>query len=113
MGKVLVVETGEMGHHFARTRFVEAPEKPALRQAPRLGDAWCPLTVRARLERMGETYRKLPHSPDTRPGGHRSCMPTPIRELFKDLPAEPLRPGVSDADLAAANRVIDVLTSAE
>lgn len=121
MGKVLVVETGladevaYRGKSFtrhARTRFVDRPA-PALPEPPKLGDPWCPLTVRARLERMGETYRRLPHSPDTRPAGHKSCMPTPLRELFKDMPAAPLRQGVSDADLAAANQVIDVLTKDE
>ncbi len=118
----IVVETGldetvewprQTNRLHARTRFVEKPKSVEPPRLPELGDPWCPLTVRARLERMGETYRRLPHSPDTRPGGYKSCMPTPLRELFKDLPAEPLRPGVTDVDLKAANQVIDVLTESE
>jgi hypothetical protein len=96
----------------ARTRFVER-EKPVVLRDPEPGDRWCALTVRARLERMGEVYRRLPHSPDTRPQPVRSCMPEPLRELFKDLPPAPLRPGVADDDLAAANQIVDVLAERE
>lgn len=103
---------GTVVRRHARTRFVER-ERPVLLRDPEPGDAWCSLTVRARLERMGEVYRRLPHSPDTRPQPVRSCMPTPLRELFKDLPAAPLKPGVTDTDLAAANQIVDVLGEAE
>jgi DNA-binding CsgD family transcriptional regulator len=96
----------------ARTRFVPI-KTPVLARAPELGDPWDPLTVRARLERMGETYRRLPGAGVVKPIQPKSCMPEPLRELFKDLPATPLRSGVTDADLAAANRVIDVLTARE
>jgi len=116
----IVVETGlsdEVDYRgvsfvrHARTRFVEGSKKPETPKFPELGDPWCALTVRARLERMGETYRRLPHSPDTRPQQHKSCMPTPLLELFKDMPPGPLRPGVTDAALAAANQAIDGLNN--
>ncbi|HZQ01403.1 MAG TPA: hypothetical protein VFB13_17795 [Reyranella sp.] len=121
MAKVAVVETnldepvevigGRLAGSYvrrARTRFVE--EKPAvLPMPPRLGDRWEPLTVRARLQRMAEVFRRVPHDPDTRPGQYRSCMPTPVREIFKDQPAEPMRVPVSRAELAAAKQVLDSL----
>lgn len=93
----------------ARARFVarkpaQEPPKP-----PELGDPWCPLTVRARLQRMAEVFRRLPHTPDTKPGGYRSCMPEPVREIFKDLPGEPMRVPVGSADLKDATQVLDAL----
>jgi len=119
----IVVETGLSDEvewprqtviRHARTRFVDRAKTSEPPRLPELGDPWCPLTVRARLERMGETYRRLPHSPDTRPQQHKSCMPTPLRELFKDfIEALQHKLGVTDADLSAANQIIDVLTSAE
>ena len=121
MTREVLVETGlnetvewpkETVTRHARTRFVERkkPEKPPL---PEVGDRWEPLTVRARLERMGETYRRLPHSPDTKPGGYKSCMPTPVREPWKDAAPSTLRQGVSEKDLQASNLIIDVLGSDE
>ncbi len=126
MSKVLVVETGldeRAGAVLvngavvprtlhARTRFVEGkkPEKPEL---PQLGDPWDTVTVRARLERMGETYRRLPGSGVLKPQQIKSCMPTPVREPWKDAAPGPLRQGVSDADLAASNVIIDALTAGE
>lgn len=101
---------GEAYTRHARTRFVEARPIALAPRAPELGDAWEPLTVRARLERMGETMRRLPLP---KPADVRSCMPEPKREMWKDMPAEPLRPGVTDADLNAAYQVVDVLTEAE
>lgn len=114
----------------ARTRLVpiERPgeELPAL---PVPGDLWCALTVRARLERMGEVYRQLPHSPDTVMASRvrrddagkvievneafRSWMPEPVRELFKDEPGVPRRLLPSDRDIAAAHRIVDVLCKAD
>ena len=93
----------------ARARFVarkpaQEPPKP-----PELGDPWCPLTVRARLQRMAEVFRRLPHDPDTRPGRERSCMPTPVREIFKDMPPDPMRVPVAQADYNAACLVLDDL----
>lgn len=107
-----VVYRGKTLRRRASARFVDTPRAEAPRE-PALGDPWEPLTVRARLERMGEVYRRLPHAPDTRPQGHRSCMPTPVRELFKDMPPGPLRLVPDHADIVAANQVIDVLTRDE
>ena len=114
-GKMVLVETGlsdEVEYRgasytrHARTRFVDKPE-PVRPRAPRLGDPWCPLTVRARLHRMAEVFRLVPHDPDTRPTKERSCMPTPKREIFKDQPGEPMRIPVARSDLAAAKQVLD------
>lgn len=93
----------------ARSKFVARKPKPAPPKPPMLGDPWCPLTVRARLQRMAEVFRRIPHDPDTRPGKERSCMPTPIREIFKDQPGEPMRLPVARVDYAAACQVLDDL----
>jgi len=99
---------GQPATLHARTRFIDRPPEPSTRE-PQLGDRWDPLTVRARLQRTAEVFRKLPHTPDTRPGGHRSCMPTPVRELFKDLPGEPMRLLPRAEDLEAMRQVLDSL----
>lgn len=92
----------------ARTRIVE--RKPQLSiDPPQPGDPWCPLTVRARLQRMAEVFRRLPHDPDTRPAVERSCMPQPVREIFKDLPGDPMRIPVGQVDHRAAMQVLDSL----
>ena len=93
----------------ARSRFRQREPAPEAPKTPELGDPWCPLTVRARLMRMAETFRQLPHTPDTKPGGHRSCMPEPMREIFKDQPGEPMRLRVPKADHDAAMQVLDSL----
>jgi hypothetical protein len=118
-GKVVVVETGLVEEvewrgktylRHARTRFVEkAAVKPPA--PPEAGDPWEPLTVRATLHRMADTFRKLPHSPDTRPGGYRSCMPEIVREIFKDQPGEPMRLPVRPEDLRAAMILLDIIVS--
>lgn len=92
----------------AKARFVamQPPDQPRL---PEIGDGWCPLTVRARLQRMAEVFRRIPHTPDTKPGKERSCMPTPLREVFKDQPGEPMRIPPNRADLAAAMQLLDSL----
>lgn len=100
---------GQCYVRHARTRFVENGADPGKPREPRLGDRWEPLTVRARLLRTAEVFRKLPHTPDTRPQSYRSCMPTPVRELFKDLPGEPMRLPVPADDYAAARQVLDSL----
>jgi hypothetical protein len=110
-GQDVVVETGldPVTRTEARSRFVArkpAAEPPKL---PELGDPWCPLTVRARLQRMADVFRRIPHDPDTRPALFRSCMPTPVREIFKDQPGEPMRLPVARADYAAACEVLDDL----
>src|SRR5262245_51151874 len=51
----------------ARTRFVEPRQKPRRPRAPDIGDAWCPLTVRARLHRLADVFRQVPNDPDTKP----------------------------------------------
>lgn len=60
---------------------------------------------------MAEVFRQVPHDPDTRPGQHRSCMPTPVREIFKDQPGDPMRVPVARADYAAACQVLDSLVT--
>lgn len=95
----------------ARTRFVKRPKEPESPKLPEPGAAWCPLTVRARLHRLAEVFRRVPHDPDTRPGQYRSCMPAPVREVFKDLPGEPMRIPVARADLSAAKQVLDSLVT--
>ena len=94
----------------ARTRFVDKPKRSAQR-APELGDPWCPLTVQARLERLAEVFRKIPHTPDTKPQQERSCMPTPVREVFKDQPGEPMRIPVGAPDRDAAMQGLDSLVT--
>lgn len=93
----------------ARSKFVAKKASAEPPKPPELGDPWCPLTVRARLQRMAEVFRRLPHTPDTKPGGYRSCMPEPIREIFKDQPGEPMRVPVGSADLKDAMQVLDAL----
>lgn len=93
----------------ARARFVARKRPAEPPKPPELGDPWCPLTVRARLQRMAEVFRRLPHTPDTKPGGYRSCMPEPLREIFKDQPGEPMRVPVGSADLKDAMQVLDAL----
>lgn len=94
----------------ARTRFVIDRPGDELPDRPVPGELWSPLTVRARLHRMAEVYRRLPHDPDTRPGTERCSMPTPVREYWKDEPASTfVRHVVSQADQAAARQVLDSL----
>jgi hypothetical protein len=94
----------------ARTRRVVRELLP-MPKAPEVGDPWDPLTVRARLHRLADVFRKLPHTPDTRPGGFRSCMPEPVREMWKDLPGVPMRLGVTSQDYRAAMAVLDTVVS--
>ena len=103
---------GKSYRRRASVRFVATPEVAEPRD-PRPGDPWEPLTVRARLERMGEVYGRLPHSPDTRPQPVRSCMPTPVREPWKDAAPGPLRLLPDHADIVAAHQVVDALTKDE
>jgi hypothetical protein len=117
MARSVVVETGlsdeveYRGKSFtrhARTRFVK-PAKVVEVEPPKLGDPWEPLTVRARLHRMNEVFRRIPHTPDTKPRQHRSSMPEPVREVFKDQPGEPMRLPVGRADHSAAMQLLDSL----
>lgn len=78
---------------------------------PQVGDPWDPLTVHARLHRFAAVFRRLPHTPDTRPGGYRSCMPDTVREAWKDLPGEPMRIPVGADDYRAAMLLLDVIIS--
>ncbi len=93
----------------ATARFVAVVADDEPPAPPTLGDPWEPLTVRARLHRMAEVFRRVPHTPDTRPQRERSCMPEPLREIFKDQPGEPMRLPVARADYAAACQVLDDL----
>jgi len=110
-GQDVVVEVGldVVTRTEARSRFVAVKPSGEPPRPPMLGDPWCPLTVRARLHRMSDVFRRLPHTPDTKPGGYRSCMPEPIREIFKDQPGEPMRVPVGSADLKDALQVLDSL----
>lgn len=65
----------------ARTRFVEVRSATEPAQGPAIGDPWCPLTVRARLQRMNWV---LTGDPRVKPAVERSCMPEPVREPWKD-----------------------------
>lgn len=99
------------GQRFTRhggTRFVASA--PALEppRPPEIGDAWEPLTVRVRLYRLAEVFRRIPHTPDTKPGSYRSCMPDIVRERWKDAAVgTPVRIPVSRLDLNAAYQVLD------
>jgi hypothetical protein len=91
----------------ARTRFVAVARPQHI--APELGDPWCELTVRARLQRMADVFKRVPHTADTRPATYKSCMPEPVREIFKDMPAEAMRLPVSASDMSAARQALDGL----
>lgn len=91
----------------ARSRFRARKPEPEAPKTPELGDPWCPVTVRARLVRMADVFRQVPHTPDTKPQGHRSCMPEVIREIFKDQPGEAKRLPVGKDDMAAAMQTLD------
>jgi hypothetical protein len=97
----------------ARSRFVIPPASPeeGLR-LPEIGDPWCPLTVRARLERTAEAYRALP-----KPGPRRnpkSGMPETVREMWKDAAKEEARDDdLRDSDLNAAHQIVDILAAPE
>lgn len=107
------VERGGQGYTpatyrvHARTRFIAVPRPQNV--APTLGDPWCPLTVRARLNRLSDVFKRVPHTADTRPAGYKSCMPEVVREFWKDQPGEPMRLGVSSADMSAAKQALDGL----
>ena len=92
----------------ARAKFVarkpaQEPPKP-----PELGDPWCPLTVRARLQRVGWVLKKDPKvGPRKEP---KSCMPEVVREMWKDQKGEPMRIPVPASDQDAVNlTLIDLL----
>jgi hypothetical protein len=92
----------------ARTRFVTVElEKPVPLRDPEVGDRFDQVTVRARLIRFGRVWRRVPHTPDTRPQRERSCMPEPKREIFKDMPAVPMRLPVPSVDMTEAVQVLD------
>lgn len=106
---------GKSFTRHARSRFVERPKEPEPSKPPQLGDPWCPLTVRARLHRFAEVFRRIPHTPDTKPGGYRSCMPDVVRELWKDQPKdkglEAIRLVVDSTDRTAAFQLLTSLIS--
>lgn len=91
----------------ASTRIAKPKASKAVADQPQLGDPWCSLTVIARLQRMADVFRRMPHTPDTKPQGHRSCMPDIVRELFKDQPGEPMRLRVGNDDYTAAMQTLD------
>lgn len=91
----------------ARSRIKRRQREAEPPRAPELGDPWCPLTVRARLIRMADVFRRVPHTPDTKPQQYRSCMPEIVRELFKDQPGAAKRLPVAKEDYAAALQTLD------
>ncbi len=93
----------------ARARFVDDDPAPDVPSLPQIGDRWDPLLVRARLQRMADVFRRIPHTRDTKPMGYRSSMPEPVREIFKDQPGEPMRLGVSAQDSGAAKQVLETM----
>jgi hypothetical protein len=92
----------------AKARFIDIERHgEAHLELPVVGDPWDPLTVRARLERVGETMRRLP-KPGPRKVGN--CMPETLRERWKDAPKEEATDeALDDVDVNAAYQVIDVL----
>jgi len=90
----------------ARTRFVEA-SKPVEMRLPMLGDPWCALTVRARLQRWMWVRSRDPNPAPRREG---SCMPEVVREAWKDAAiGTRLRIPVTTVDSDAANEVETLL----
>lgn len=88
----------------ARSKFVAKKPKAEPPKPPELGDPWCPLTVRARLQRVGWVLRKDPRvGPRESP---KSCMPEPKREVFKDQPGEPMRMPVPSVDQDAVRETL-------
>lgn len=99
--RILTVELGlDANATRARTRFVERASPPAPPKPPEVGDAWCPLTVRARLQRVNWVLRRDPrvghYGRD--PEQMASCMPETVREMWKDQPGVPTRLQVPAAD---------------
>jgi hypothetical protein len=94
----------------ARSRFRARKPEPEMPRAPEFGDPWCDLTVRARLERGASILDRMPHTPDTKPGGYRCSMPEIIRERWKDEPdAVVIKLGVSRADSGALVQFLNAL----
>lgn len=106
--RILTVELGlDDRATRARTRFVDRSPPPPPPKVPEIGDPWCPLTVRARLQRVNWVLRR---DPPVRPQQVRSQMPEPVREIFKDQPGEPMRLAVPSADQDVITAVlIDLL----
>lgn len=105
-GQDVVVETGldPVTRTAARSRFRarRKPDEPP--KPPELGDPWCPLTVRARLQRVGWVLGRDPLvGPRENP---KSCMPEPVREPWKDQKGEPMRIPVPSVDQDAATHVL-------
>lgn len=79
-GKQAMVIDTDFGS-YRGTRMVDPKPLPEPPREPELGDPWCPLTVRARLQRMNWV---LTRHPRVKPAVERSCMPEPVREPWKD-----------------------------
>lgn len=87
----------------ARTKFVSRRPHAEPPKPPELGDPWCPLTVRARLQRVGWVLSK---DPRVGPGEPKCGWPDYIRELFKDEKGDPMRIPVPAADQDAVFQVL-------
>lgn len=91
----------------ARAKFVARKKRAEPPRPPELGDPWCPLTVRARLQRVGWVLRKDPRVGPRR--DPKSCMPEVVREMWKDQKGEPMRIPVPSADQDAVTAVLQDL----
>jgi hypothetical protein len=87
-GGIVRVTIGELRRH-ASVRLRKVPAESPVEAAD---GAWTPALVEARLRRASETFRAMPGAADIWPAGHRSCMPTPVREPFKDSENDKPRP---------------------
>lgn len=89
---------------YRRVASVKLRQVAAERPVVEVPGTWSAGLVEARLRRIGETFRDMPGAADIWPAGYKSCMPTPVRELWHDMPAEARRvsPGREETDLAVA-----------
>ena len=103
----------ERTRHARTERVVEIErEGEAFQVLPEVGDPWEPLTVHARLHRLADAYRRIPHTPDTKPMGYLCGMPEPVREPWKDAAKDKdatMTLPVTSAEHAAADALLDLL----
>lgn len=87
-----------------RAARVELRRVPAMRPVVEVEGAWSAALVEARLRRAAATFKAMQGAADIWPAGYRSCMPTPVRQMFHDVPDGPQRrrPTKEEIDLAVA-----------
>lgn len=85
-----------------RAARVELRRLPAMRPVVEVEGAWSAALVEARLRRTAATFKGMQGAADIWPAGYRSCMPTPVRQMFHDVPDGPQRrrPTKEEIDLA-------------